>query len=105
MVIEKTAFALGVGVVGIFLNAAHYIPTKNGQIVTQPDSAVSALYACYSLLPLALFACNVLCFWFYTLGARSSPPKRSEGGRAGGVRPLVQAPQPCRAASAARNGR
>jgi len=73
-VIEKTAFALGVAVVGYFLNAAHYIPTRNGQIVQQPDSAVGALYACYAMLPLALFACNAMCIWFYTLGGRSAAP-------------------------------
>lgn len=73
-VIEKTAFALGVAVIGAFLAAAHYIPTKNGQIVTQPDSAVSALYVAYSLLPLALFVCNAACIWFYTLGARAAAP-------------------------------
>jgi GPH family glycoside/pentoside/hexuronide:cation symporter len=73
-VIEKTAFALGVAVVGIFLSAAHYIPTKNGQIVAQPGSAISALYTCFSLLPVVLFAANAACIWFYTLGGRAAAP-------------------------------
>lgn len=70
-VIEKTSFALGVAIIGGFLSLAHYVPTKNGQLVQQPASAVSALYTCFALLPVALFLLNALCIWFYPLGARS----------------------------------
>jgi GPH family glycoside/pentoside/hexuronide:cation symporter len=44
-VIEKTAFAFafGVGLVGVYLGYAHYMPTKNGQLITQPASAITSL--------------------------------------------------------------
>ncbi len=68
--IEKIAFAAGVAIVGFYLKTAHYIPTRNGALVEQPQSAVSALYICYAVLPVALFLCNALFIWFYTLGGR-----------------------------------
>ncbi|MDZ5648260.1 MFS transporter [Nitrospirillum sp. BR 11828] len=76
-VIEKGTFALGVALLGIMLNLAHYIPTKNGQLVEQPRSAILALYAGYVVIPLLLFICNAVCISFYKLGARSpefAPP-------------------------------
>ena len=69
-VIEKTAFAFGVAVVGMLLGYAHYLPTKNGAIIQQPTSAVTALYICFAILPVILFACNAACIWFYKLGGR-----------------------------------
>lgn len=69
-VIEKTAFAFGVAVVGMLLSYAHYLPTKNGAIIQQPTSAVTALYICFAILPVILFACNAACIWFYNLGGR-----------------------------------
>ncbi|MET0241222.1 MAG: MFS transporter [Sphingobium sp.] len=68
--IEKISFAVGVAIVGFYLKTANYIPTKNGALVDQPESAVFALYLCYALLPVGLFLCNALCIWFYTLGGR-----------------------------------
>ncbi|HEX7873091.1 MAG TPA: MFS transporter [Sphingobium sp.] len=68
--IEKISFAGGVAVVGYYLKVANYIPTRNGALVEQPQSAVDALYLCYALLPVGLFCCNALCIWFYTLGGR-----------------------------------
>jgi GPH family glycoside/pentoside/hexuronide:cation symporter len=74
-VVEKASFALGVAIIGAFLNFAHYVPTKNGAIIQQPDSAVSALYACFAVIPVALFALNALCILFYPLGGKSLPVK------------------------------
>lgn len=73
-VIEKTTFAFGVAVVGFLLSQAHYVPTKNGQIIEQPASAVTALYICFAVVPVALFACNALCIFFYKLGGRYTTP-------------------------------
>ncbi|WP_051330259.1 MFS transporter [Niveispirillum irakense] len=70
-VIEKAAFAIGVALVGILLNMAQYVPTRNGALVQQPDSAITALYAGYVLIPTLLFLCNAGFIWFYTLGGRS----------------------------------
>lgn len=66
-VIEKTAFAAGVAVVGLALNAAHYIPTHGGQLVQQPDSAVRALYIGYAVTPALMFLANGLFMLFYDL--------------------------------------
>jgi GPH family glycoside/pentoside/hexuronide:cation symporter len=70
-VIEKTSFAFGLAVIGVLLSLAHYIPTRNGALVQQPHSAIMALYACYTVVPVVLFLCNAACIYFYTLGARS----------------------------------
>ncbi|MFZ2998687.1 MFS transporter [Sphingobium sp.] len=72
--IEKIAFAGGVVVVGIYLKVANYVPTRNGALVEQPESAVHALYICYALIPVGLFLLNALCIWFYTLGGRQPAP-------------------------------
>jgi GPH family glycoside/pentoside/hexuronide:cation symporter len=66
-VIEKTAFALGVAVVGFLLNAAHYIPTHGGQLVQQPQSAIRALYLGCAVVPVLMFAANALLIFFYDL--------------------------------------
>jgi GPH family glycoside/pentoside/hexuronide:cation symporter len=71
-VIEKASFALGVALVGILLNLAHYLPTRNGELVTQPDSAITALYAGYVGIPVLLFLCNAAFIFFYPLGGRSA---------------------------------
>jgi len=69
-VIEKTTFALGVAVVGIYLSYANYLPTKGGQIIEQPESAINALYYCFTLVPVFFAVCNALCISFYTIGGR-----------------------------------
>ncbi len=66
-VIEKTAFALGVAVVGFLLTAAHYIPTHGGQLVQQPQSAIRALYLGCAVVPVLMFAANALLIFFYDL--------------------------------------
>lgn len=66
-VIEKTAFAAGVAVVGLLLSAAGYIPTQGGQIVAQPESAVRALYWGYAIIPALMFLCNGAFLYFYRL--------------------------------------
>jgi GPH family glycoside/pentoside/hexuronide:cation symporter len=75
-VIEKTTFALGVAIVGFALSQAHYLPTRNGQIIQQPASAVTALYLCFAVVPVLLFAGNALCILFYRLGDRYTPVER-----------------------------
>ncbi len=69
-VIEKTTFALGVAIVGWFLSYSNYIPTRNGEIVQQPDSAISAFYICFAILPVFLFAGNAFCALQYKIGGR-----------------------------------
>lgn len=52
-IVEKIGYALGAGIIGLYLSMAGYIPTTKGQIVTQPDGAIAALYAGASLIPMA----------------------------------------------------
>jgi GPH family glycoside/pentoside/hexuronide:cation symporter len=69
-VVEKTAFAIGVGAVGLLLKYAQYIPTKNGALVQQPQSAVTSLYVAFAVLPVVLFCFNAAFMWFYPLGKK-----------------------------------
>lgn len=66
-VIEKTAFAAGVAIVGLLLTAANYIPTHGGEIVAQPESAVRALYWGYAVIPALMFIANGAFLFFYRL--------------------------------------
>jgi GPH family glycoside/pentoside/hexuronide:cation symporter len=66
-VVEKASFALGVAVLGLFLRAAHYIPTMGGKLVQQPQSAVLALTMGYAVVPAAMFVVNGLFLWLYDL--------------------------------------
>ncbi|MBH0113351.1 MFS transporter [Novosphingobium sp. YJ-S2-02] len=66
-VIEKVSYALGVAVLGIFLEALHYVPTTGGKIVEQPDSAILALTLGFAVIPAIMFAINGLFLWAYDL--------------------------------------
>ncbi len=66
-VIEKVAYALGVAVLGVFLEALHYIPTTGGQIVEQPASAILALKLGFAVIPAIMFALNGAFLWAYDL--------------------------------------
>jgi GPH family glycoside/pentoside/hexuronide:cation symporter len=66
-VIEKTSFALGVAVLGLFLKAFHYVPTFGGKIVEQPESAVLALKLGFGVVPAAFYAINALFIVRYDL--------------------------------------
>jgi GPH family glycoside/pentoside/hexuronide:cation symporter len=66
-VIEKVSFALGVAVLGIFLNALGYVPTTGGALVAQPASAMLALKLGFAVIPSVMFAVNGLFLWAYDL--------------------------------------
>ena len=66
-VVEKASFALGVAVLGVFLRAAHYIPTMGGKLVQQPASAITALTLGYTAIPAAMFIANGVFLWLYDL--------------------------------------
>ena len=85
-VVEKTSFALGVAVIGVLLSRAGYVPTKNGQIITQPRQAVDALYFSFVLLPVILGCGNIACIRFYQIGGRDAAAKPDgDAGRAAEV--------------------
>jgi len=66
-VLEKASFALGVAVLGLFLRAAHYIPTMGGKLVQQPPSAIFALTMGYAVIPASMFIVNGVFLWLYDL--------------------------------------
>lgn len=66
-ILEKLGYALGAGIIGIFLAAAGYIPTLQGNLVDQPASAVMALYAGSSLIPAGLIVISLVLMWLYRL--------------------------------------
>lgn len=69
-VFEKTGFALGPAIFGIFIAASGYIPSTNGKLVTQPASAITALYAGTTIIPVGLLLISVACLLFYNLDER-----------------------------------
>jgi GPH family glycoside/pentoside/hexuronide:cation symporter len=64
--IEKIAFALGVSVLGVFLGAMGYVQST-GRDVAQPPSAITALYICIGVAPLAGAVMSCLFLWNYDL--------------------------------------
>ncbi|EIZ80525.1 major facilitator transporter [Novosphingobium sp. Rr 2-17] len=66
-VTEKVSFALGVAVLGVFLNVLGYVPTTGGALVAQPASAMLALKLGFAVIPSAMFAINGLFLWAYDL--------------------------------------
>jgi len=66
-ILEKLGYALGAGVIGIYLAYEHYIPTMQGKLVTQPHSAIIALYGGASLIPAGLVVISLILMWFYPL--------------------------------------
>ncbi|PEQ11412.1 hypothetical protein B2G71_17835 [Novosphingobium sp. PC22D] len=67
---EKTTFAFGVAAVGFYLSLANYVPTRDGRIIEQPESAINALYFCFAILPVLFGLCNVVCISFYKIGGK-----------------------------------
>jgi GPH family glycoside/pentoside/hexuronide:cation symporter len=78
-IVEKVAFALGAGVIGVLLTFAGFIPTTQGQLVQQPNSAILALYIGASLLPAALIAISAVLMLFYRLDDKRLGAMRAEG--------------------------
>ena len=66
-VIEKTSFALGVAILGLFLKLFPYVPTFGGKLVDQPASAVLALKLGFAVIPAAIYLINALFIWRYDL--------------------------------------
>ena len=66
-VVEKASFALGVAILGVFLHAAHYVPTLGGKLVQQPASAQLALTLGYTVIPAVMFVANAVFLALYDL--------------------------------------
>ena len=78
-VIEKTSFAAGAAVIGVLLNLANYVPTRDGRLIEQPQSATDALYISFAVLPAVMFVANAVCIYFYPLGSRRGITPASSG--------------------------
>jgi glycoside/pentoside/hexuronide:cation symporter, GPH family len=87
-ILEKVAYAIGAGVVGLLLAAFGYIPTLQGQLVQQPGSAITALYAGASIIPTALVLVSCALMLRYELDERvlheaaGTIPAKPNGGMA-----------------------
>lgn len=77
-ILEKLAFALGAGLIGVMLTAAGFVPTLQGKLVQQPESAIAALYAGASIVPAALVAVSAVLMLFYSLDENSLAALRAE---------------------------
>lgn len=66
-VIEKVSFAFGVAVLGVALKQFGYIPTVDGNLVEQPESAVFAMKMGFAVLPAIFFLANGAFLFFYKL--------------------------------------
>ena len=73
-VVEKTSFAFGVALVGIMLSRAGYVPTRDGEIIRQPETAITALYLAFAAIPVVLAVFNTIFISFYKLGGRYQTP-------------------------------
>ncbi len=66
-IVEKGGFAISVGTTGFLLAAAGYVPTLEGNLVTQSDSTVRALYFLVGVFPAIMFVTGVVLILFYNL--------------------------------------
>ena len=67
-VVEKTGFALGAAIIGVYLSFAGYQATTGGQLVEQGAGAVRALYVGNAIAPFLLLAASFAIMLFYPLG-------------------------------------
>lgn len=78
-IIEKFAYALGPAMVGLYLSMMGYIPTKGGQLVEQPASAVNAMFFGVAVLPTVLALIGVVILLFYRLDRKRLDEAREAG--------------------------
>jgi GPH family glycoside/pentoside/hexuronide:cation symporter len=66
-VMEKLGFAIGPGLMGIYLTASGYVPTHHGHLTTQPPTVAAALLVGSALVPAALVLGAFAVIIFYDL--------------------------------------
>ncbi len=66
-IVEKFAYAIGPALIGLYLGWAGYVSTRQGRLVDQPHSAVTALYAGVAVIPIILAAISIGLLLFYDL--------------------------------------
>jgi GPH family glycoside/pentoside/hexuronide:cation symporter len=77
-IVEKIGYAIGPAMIGWLLAVSGYIPTLQGKLVTQPESAVRALYFGTSILPTILLAISFACIAGYKLDTAVLARQRAE---------------------------
>lgn len=70
-VVEKLAYALGAGITGIVLGTSGYIQGTGSAAVTQPPSAVHAIFILASFMPMGFLLLSCVGLRFYTLSEAS----------------------------------
>ncbi len=65
--VEKVGFAVGPALIGIYIAAAGYIPTTGGRLISQPQSAIDALYIALGVVSPALLLAGGSVMLFYKL--------------------------------------
>ncbi|MBT6962294.1 MAG: MFS transporter, partial [Rhodospirillaceae bacterium] len=65
--VEKFASAIGVAITGAVLGAMGYIASTGGQTVVQPQSAITAIYWCFALIPAGFIAFSCVFMAMYDL--------------------------------------
>jgi GPH family glycoside/pentoside/hexuronide:cation symporter len=78
-VVEKSGYAVGPAIIGAYLAWAHYLPTKQGQLVVQPVSAQHALYAGAAVIPAVLLLISLLLILGYNLNEQSLGEAKAAG--------------------------
>jgi GPH family glycoside/pentoside/hexuronide:cation symporter len=66
-VMEKLGFAIGPGLMGMYLTASGYVPTHHGHLTTQPPAVATALLVGSALIPAALVLGAFAAMVFYDL--------------------------------------
>lgn len=66
-IVEKLAFAFGAGITGAVLGASGYVRAVGGKPVTQPQSAVDAIYFLASFAPMILLLASCIALAYYDL--------------------------------------
>jgi len=64
---ETAAFAIGPALVLLMLAVTGYVSTTAGQVVTQPDSAITGVTLAFSVMPVVLVALSLPLIWRYPL--------------------------------------
>jgi GPH family glycoside/pentoside/hexuronide:cation symporter len=77
--VEKLAYAVGPGLIGVLLASAGFVATTGGKTVVQSHSAVTALYAGMSFIPagLALVSFTIMLFYRLDEGMLKATPDLS----------------------------
>ena len=64
---EKSSTALGIALVGLVLGFSGYLESSNSQSLSQPSSAIRAIYFCFAALPAIFMIASALLMKRYSL--------------------------------------